>query len=77
MKNHVNEDFTTLVKVVGLIDVKLEIQRLKKRENELNKLMEGLKKKMSIPNYETKVPENVRNENAEKYSTYEREHIEN
>ena len=35
--------------------------------------MEGLKKKMSIPNYDTKVPESVRNENAEKYSTYEKE----
>ncbi len=28
---------------------------------------------MSIPNYETKVPENVRKENAEKLKTYETE----
>lgn len=31
LKNHVNEDFSTLIKVVGLIDIKLEIERIKKR----------------------------------------------
>lgn len=73
LKNHVNEDFSTLIKVVGLIDIKLEIARITKRQNELNKLMDGLKKKMSIPKYEERVPENVRNENAEKFANYERE----
>lgn len=73
LKNHLNEDFQTLIKVVGLIDVKLEIERLKKRQNELTKFIDGQKKKMTTPNYETKVPESVRNENSEKLATYERE----
>ncbi len=59
-----------------MIDIKLELERIKKRQNELNKLIDGQKKKMSIPNYETKVPQNVRNENAEKLAGYEREFIE-
>jgi len=31
LRNHVNEDLATYIKVVGLIDIKLEIDRLKKR----------------------------------------------
>jgi hypothetical protein len=40
-------------------------------------LIDGIKKKTSIPNYETKVPENVRNETAEKLNGYLREFSEN
>lgn len=32
-----------------------------------------MKKKINIPNYETKVPEQVRKDNAEKLNNYERE----
>ena len=32
-----------------------------------------MKKKTSIPNYETKVPENVRKENEDKLQTYQNE----
>lgn len=35
LRNHVNEDIATYIKVVGLIDIKLEIDRLKKRQSEL------------------------------------------
>jgi valyl-tRNA synthetase len=31
LRNHVNEDLQTYIRVVGLIDIKLEIDRLKKR----------------------------------------------
>lgn len=68
-----NEDFDILTKVVGLIDIKLELERIKKRQNELTKLMDGLKKKINIPGYNEKVPESVRNDNAEKLGGYERE----
>ena len=74
LKNHVNDEIQTYIKVVGLIDIKLELERIKKRQNELTRLMEGQKKKMSIPNYEAKVPESVRNENSDKYNGYELEH---
>ena len=36
-------------------------------------MIDGQKKKMSIPNYDTKVPESVRNENSEKLQNYELE----
>jgi valyl-tRNA synthetase len=77
LKSHVNEDFQTLIKVVGLIDIKLEIQRITKRQNELTKLMDGLKKKMNVPGYEQKVPEGVRKENQDKFDAYSREFSEN
>jgi valyl-tRNA synthetase len=76
LRNHVNEDIQTYIKVVGLIDIKLEIDRIKKRQNELKKLMDDLQKKMNVLNYETKVPENVRNENSKKFTGYETEFTE-
>lgn len=63
-----------MTKVVGLIDIKLELERIKKRQNELTKLMEGVKKKMNMPGYNEKVPENVRNDNIEKIGGYEKEY---
>lgn len=77
LRNHVNEDLATYIKVVGLIDIKLEIDRLKKRQAELQKLLDDIKKKVSVANYEERVPENVRSENAKKIATYETEHAEN
>ncbi len=67
----------TYIKVVGLIDIKLEIDRLKKRQNELQKYIDDVKKKTSIPNYDTKVPESVKAENAKKIAAYETEYSEN
>ena len=64
---------STFIKVVGLIDIKLEIERLKKRQNEIKKFMDDLLKKTSVPNYETKVPESVRAENSKKLATFETE----
>jgi len=77
VKNHVNEEVQTYIKVVGLIDIKLEIDRLKKRQTELKKYMDDLAKKTTVPNYETKVPETVRAENAKKQASYEAEFAEN
>ena len=77
LRNHVNEEVQTYIKVVGLIDIKLEIERLKKRQNELKKFMDDQQKKMNVPNYETKVPESVRSENTKKFNTYETEFNEN
>ena len=52
--------------LAGSIDVSKEIAKLQKNSDGLRKQLEGLQKKVSIPNYETKVPENVRKLNAEK-----------
>lgn len=39
--------------------------------------MDDLQKKMNVPNYDTKVPENVRSENSKKLSAYDMETQEN
>ena len=71
LKNLVNEDVTLYIQVVGLIDIKLEIQRLEKRNGELNKLIEALQKKMK--NYSEKVPQDIRDEDKNKFDTYSSE----
>ena len=77
LRNHVTDELSTYVKVAGLINVKLEVDRLKKRQTELTKFIDGQKKKMNIPNYEQKVPESVRNDNTEKLRVYETEYAAN
>jgi hypothetical protein len=47
--------------------------RLKKKQAELQKLIDAAKKKMNIKDYESKVPEDVRTEQAAKLSLYENE----
>ena len=73
IKNFVNDELTIFVKVVGLIDMNMEIQRVQKRIAEINKAKDGLAKKLSMPGYEKKVPEKVRTENAAKMTGYETE----
>jgi len=50
----------------GLVDPTGEIQKLRKKVVEAQKQIEVLQKRMSVPNYDTKVPENVRLSNSEK-----------
>lgn len=73
LKGFVSEEIAIYVKVVGLIDIKLETNRIEKRVKELETLKTNLNKKMTIPNYETKVPQNVRDENTEKMRGYDNE----
>jgi len=61
------------VKVIGLIDISLEIGRIGKRVKQLEDLKGKLNQKMTIPDYMTKVPEKVRDENNEKMSSYDNE----
>lgn len=68
LKNHVNDDIQVFLQVQGLIDVKLEVGRLKKRNGELQKLVDNTKAKMN--KYSDKVPQEVRNTDAEKLQTY-------
>mmetsp|Transcript_4545 Transcript_4545/g.6867 ORF Transcript_4545/g.6867 Transcript_4545/m.6867 type:complete len:256 (-) Transcript_4545:15-782(-) len=73
LKSYVNEDITIFVKVAGIIDVNLEVQRVNKRNAQLADLMEKLQKKMNMPGYLDKVPEKVRNDNQEKLEGYKAE----
>lgn len=52
--------------VKGLVDAERELEKFKARLKGVNDELAKLKKAMSIPNYETKVPENVRQQNDEK-----------
>lgn len=60
LKGFVTDEISIYVKVVGLIDMKLETARIDKRIKEIETLKAGMMKKMTIPNYETKVPESIR-----------------
>jgi len=52
------------------INVQGEIARLQKKIEENEKLIEGVKKKMNVPDYDTKVPEKVKIQNQEKLDAY-------
>ncbi|ORC90745.1 putative valyl-tRNA synthetase [Trypanosoma theileri] len=65
----VNKEVGVNMMLLGFIDVQKEVAKLEKQHIGLQKQIEGLKKKMSIPNYETKVPLDVRNGNSEKLET--------
>lgn len=65
------------MKVIGLIDIKLEIARINKRCKQLEDLSSKLKEKIDAPTYMEKVPEKVRAENDAKLSGYQAELAEN
>jgi len=50
--------------------VRAEITRLEKKIEENNKFIDGIKKKTSAADYDTKVPEKVKKQNAEKLEGY-------
>lgn len=50
----------------GLIDTAKEVEKLKKKSDLLTQTVEKLKKAMTVPDYESKVPEDVKNSNKEK-----------
>ena len=73
VKTYINEDLTIFIKVVGLIDIKLEIDRVEKRITQLEDFKDKLNNKMTMKGYEQKVPESVRQENIAKLQGYETE----
>lgn len=50
----------------GLIDTTKEVEKLKKKSDLLTQTVEKLQKSMSVPDYEVKVPEDVKDANKEK-----------
>ena len=77
LKNFLNDEITIYVKVVGVIDIQLELDRIEKRNGQLAKLIEALEKKITMKGYEQKVPENVQKENSDKLTAYKTEVEEN
>lgn len=70
LKGFVSDDISSYVKVVGLIDLKVEIARIQKRQTQISKLKEGLQNKISLPSYQEKTPEKIKKENDEKMAGY-------
>eukprot|EP01012_Entosiphon_sulcatum_P020453 TRINITY_DN253_c1_g1_i3.p1 TRINITY_DN253_c1_g1~~TRINITY_DN253_c1_g1_i3.p1 ORF type:complete len:1003 (+),score=254.75 TRINITY_DN253_c1_g1_i3:934-3942(+) len=64
--NVVDHLVTLHLGVEGMVDVEKELQRLGKNRGKVEQSREGLVKKTQMANYEAKVPEDVRRQNAEK-----------
>ena len=71
VKGFVSDETFIYVKVIGLIDISLEVGRINKRVKQLEDMKSKLEQKINIPDYINKVPEKVRNENAEKMAGYD------
>lgn len=50
----------------GLINVEKELEKLRKNEESITQSLAKLKKSMDVPNYESKVPTDVQQANADK-----------
>lgn len=70
----VSDQLSLLVNLSGILDIDFEISRLSKELEKLSLLLEAQKRKVSVPDYESKVPEAVRITNAEKLAAYEVEY---
>ena len=73
LSGFVTDEITVFVKVIGLIDIKLELTRIAKKQKQLTGLKDKLAQKMAAASYAERVPENVRKQDAEKLSGYETE----
>jgi len=69
----VSEQLAVLIDLTGVINVQDEIARLSRELQKLAPQVEQYRKKMSIPNYKQKVPEEVQLINAQKLASYESE----
>ena len=77
LKGFVSENISVFVKVIGLIDIKLEIARITKRLKQLEELASKLQEKINAPTYTEKVPEKIRADNDAKLAGYQTEIDEN
>lgn len=69
----VNDSLTLFMDLAGAIDVQKELTRLEKEEKRIKPMIEQYHLKQSHPDYETNVPEKVRDINASKLAGYEKE----
>jgi valyl-tRNA synthetase len=69
----VDDKTEVLVEMKGMVDVDAEMKKLNKKVETVNKNMDTMKKKMTMPGYETKVPEAVRQQNNEQVVKLEEE----
>ncbi|CAM0141728.1 valine--tRNA ligase [Umbelopsis sp. WA50703] len=67
------DEINVLLLVKGQVDIEAEVQKLQKKVANVDKSRQGLLKKMSIPDYENKVPADVRESNDTKAKALEAE----
>jgi valyl-tRNA synthetase len=68
----VNPQCKTYISLKGMINIEQEIKKLQKKEAELSKAVQNIRDKMNDPQYD-KVPEKVKQGNAERLAKYEGE----
>ncbi|KAJ2055131.1 valine--tRNA ligase, partial [Coemansia sp. S2] len=69
----VSDEVAIHLLVRGQVDIDQEIGKIEKKVAKVTGLKDGLVAKTKVPNYETNVPEEVRETNASKIGDYEAE----
>lgn len=69
----INANVSIHLLVAGVLDLNKEIQKATKRIEAINLSVDKLQKQMQVPDYETKIPEEVRKTNSEMLSNQEQE----
>lgn len=69
----ISDSLSLLVNLAGILDVDVEINRLTKEVERLTPMIDSYRRKIAVPDYETKVPETIRITNTEKLASYEAE----
>jgi valyl-tRNA synthetase len=62
----ITEEINVHLLVKGQVDIESEVQKLEKKIANVDKSKQGLIKKMNVPDYENKVPSDVREANDTK-----------
>lgn len=71
--NIINEKLEAFLYIKGLINVEAELQKLGKALEKNQKSLEGMRRRVAVPDYETKVPERVREQNSIQLNALEEE----
>ncbi|KAG0141697.1 hypothetical protein CROQUDRAFT_673968 [Cronartium quercuum f. sp. fusiforme G11] len=69
----INSNISVHLLVAGILDLKKEIEKASKRIEAINLSVDKLKKQMQVPEYEIKIPEEVRKSNTEMLSNQKEE----
>ncbi|CAG8445066.1 15734_t:CDS:10 [Rhizophagus irregularis] len=69
----VNDEINVLLMVKGFIDIDAEVTKFQNKLEKTTQSLSSLQKKTSIPDYENKVPEDVREANETKLKNYQAE----
>ncbi|CAG8456642.1 4784_t:CDS:10 [Acaulospora morrowiae] len=69
----VNDEINVLLLVKGFVDIDSEVVKLQNKLDKTTRALTSLQKKIQIPDYESKVPTDVRETNETKFKSYQAE----